>query len=447
MGFDPQAHITGESTRTVSETTPATAVSNTRPGLRVPVRLLRLAPYLLAVSVLVRMAWMLCTPNGMNLVDLHVYVDGSAALADGHLYDYTYSDLTPDFPLPFTYPPFAALVFFPLHFLPFPVVGVLWQLATIGALYLVVRMCIELLVGARTTWTVGLDARWTAIAMLWTAVGMWTEPVRTTLDYGQVNVFLVLGAMIAVRSTRWWLAGGLVGVVAGIKLTPAVTGLYFVLRRRWKDAVAAGVVFGGTVAICYVTVTGAAREYFEHLLGDATRIGPVGSVWNQSLRGALSRIAGHDVGTGWAWLLAVTIAAVLAGLAWRALGPDDRLGTLVVVQVFGLLLSPISWSHHWVWLIPMLVWLVHGPYANRVGSRVIAGCWLASVLIGVPWVLSFFQESIWLISRPGLLAWFGAVNVIGAVAFYGWVIYAGRGARVTTPPIDRSRPPDPRPAR
>ncbi len=56
----------------------------------------------------------------MNLVDLHVYVDGSEALRGGSLYDFTYSEVTPDFPLPFTYPPFAALVFFPLHFLPFP---------------------------------------------------------------------------------------------------------------------------------------------------------------------------------------------------------------------------------------------------------------------------------------------------------------------------------------
>lgn len=431
----------------MSETTPTTAVRPARPVPRVPAYLLRSAPYLLAVSVLVRLGWMLLTPNGMNLVDLHVYVDGAAALADGHLYDYTYSEHTPDFPLPFTYPPFAALVFYPLHFLPFAVVAVLWQLATIGALYLVVRMCVELLLGSRTAWTVGLGSRWTAVALIWTTVGMWTEPVRTTLDYGQVNVFLVLGAMVAVRSTRWWLAGGLVGVIAGIKLTPAVTGLYFLLRRRWKDAIAAGATFGGTVVLCYATINAQAREYFEHLLGDATRIGPVGSVWNQSLRGALSRIAGHDVGTGWAWLLAVAVAAVLAGFAWRALGPDDLLGTLVVVQMFGLLLSPISWSHHWVWLIPMLVWLVHGPLSNRRGSRILAGCWLASMLVGVPWLLSFFQDTIWDFSRPGLLAWLGAVNVLGAAAFFGWVIFAGRRDRVTATPADRFLLPGPHPAR
>jgi alpha-1,2-mannosyltransferase len=402
--------------------------------------ILRFAPLLLAVSVAARMAWVLLSPNGMNLVDLHVYVDGSAALLSDNLYDFTYAELTPDFPLPFTYPPFAALVFFPLHYLPFPVVGVCWTLFTIAALFLVIRISLELIYGAAAR-----EPRWTAIALTWTAVGIWTEPVRTTLDYGQVNVFLVLGAMVAVRSTRWWIAGGLVGFIAGIKLTPAITGLYFVARRRWKAAVFSAVAFGLTVAVSYLTIGPSAREYFEHLLGDASRIGPVGSVWNQSARGALSRVLGHDVESGWPWLVAVAVAAVLAFFAWRALGADDRLGTLVVVQLFGLLISPISWSHHWVWLIPMLIWLVHGPLAGLLGSKILAGCWLASTIVGVPWVLSFFQDSIWLISRPAVLAWLGAVNVVGAVAFYAWVIYAGRLS--PRQPVDRSPAQGPRPDR
>lgn len=428
----------------MSETTPAPAVRSPRTGPRIA-RFLRAAPLLLLLSVVVRMAWALLSPNGMNLVDLRVYVDGSAALLRGDLYDFTYAELTPDFPLPFTYPPFAALVFFPLHYLPFPFVGAVWQLATIGALFLVIRMSLELLLGRCTSWTRGLGGGWSAIATAWTAVGIWTEPVRTTLDYGQVNVFLVLGAMVAVRSTRWWLAGGLVGFVAGIKLTPAVTGLYFVLRGRWKAAVFSAVAFAGTVGLSYLLAAPEARTYFEHLLGDASRIGPVGSVWNQSLRGALSRVAGHDVGTGWVWLLGIAVAALLGWLAWRSLERDDRLGALVIVQLFGLVLSPISWSHHWVWLIPMLIWLVHGPLAGRLGSRILAGCWLASTLVGVPWVLSFFQDSIWLISRPGLLAWLGAVDVIGTFAVYLWMIYAGRLSRRPATRAGRSPEPVPHP--
>ncbi|MDG3012737.1 mannosyltransferase [Rhodococcus sp. D2-41] len=395
----------------------------------VPVRVARWvqahALWLLALSMLIRLVWTLFGPNGHNLVDLHVYVDGSAVLRSGHLYDFTFSRYTPDFPLPFTYPPFAAIVFFPLHYLPFELVGVCWQILTVAALYGVVRISFELLLGKQ----VAAEQRWRTAAALWTVLGMWLEPVRTTLDYGQVNVFLVLGVMVAVRSTRWWLAGGLVGFVAGIKLTPAVTGLYFLARRRWKEAVFSGVAFLATIGISYLVMGHEAHRYFTKLLGDPNRIGPVGSVINQSMRGALSRIVGHDVGSGPLWLGGMAVTVVLCLLAWRALGRDDRLGTLVIVQLFGLLASPISWTHHWVWVVPMLIWMLHGPMRQLLGTKILAGAWLVAMLVGVAWVLSFFQPTIWEISRHWVLAWLGTVNVVGALALLAWVAYAGRRGR------------------
>ncbi|HEY5854849.1 MAG TPA: mannosyltransferase [Aldersonia sp.] len=412
----------------------------------VPGRLLRFAPLLLVVSVAARLIWSFASTNGMNLVDLHVYVDGSARLAEDDLYDYTYSEDTPDFALPFTYPPFAALVFYPLHYLPFTVVGVAWVLLTIAALYAVVRISLSLLLG-----DVAGEPRWRSAALIWTAVGVWTEPVRTTLDYGQVNVFLVLTVMIAVRSSRWWLSGLLVGVVAGIKLTPAITGLYFVARRRWATVVCSALVFAATVGVSYLVVGAQAHQYFGTLLGDASRIGPVGTVWNQSLRGGLTRVFGHDVGAGGAVAGGVLIASIVAlallgFLAWRALAADDRLGTLVVVQLFGLLASPISWSHHWVWVLPLAIWLLHGPYRERLGARVVAGYWLAVTLVGVPWLLSFAQDSIWAISRPGGLAWLGAVYPIGVIGFYVLLIGYGRRGVTTPAPPGRSVRPESHPS-
>ncbi|WP_433611229.1 mannosyltransferase [Prescottella agglutinans] len=399
--------------------------------------LVRWAPLVLAVSVLARLLWTVLTPNGTNFVDLHVYVDGSAALLRGDLYGFTYSEETPDFPLPFTYPPFAALVFLPLHYLPFGLVGFCWQLGTVLALFWVIRISLELLLGETAR-----ERHWQYVAMLWTAVGVWTEPVRTTLDYGQVNVFLVLGAMFAVRSSRWWVSGGIVGILAGIKLTPAVTGLYLLAQRRWRAAVFSAVAFAGTVGVSYLVISAQARDYFSSKFGDADRIGPVGSAWNQSLRGALSRLAGHDVGSGPVWIAAVVVSAALAFFAWSALARDDRLGTLVLVQLFGLLISPISWVHHWVWVLPMLIWLVYGPYRELLGTRIVAGCWLAVTVIGVPWVLQQFEgESI---SRAGALAWAGTVNVAGALVVFLWIGYAGRRhAATSTRPVRRSVEPAP----
>ncbi|GAB0103209.1 mannosyltransferase [Nocardia sp. JMUB6875] len=382
----------------------------------------RIAAAALGISVLARLAWVLLLPNGMNFVDLHVYVDGSANFGSGHLYDYTDSSKTPDFPLPFTYPPFAAMVFYPLHFLPFSVVAIGWLLATVAALFGVVWLAFEMLVGKAAMG----EPKWRTAAVAWTAIGMWLEPVRSTFDYGQVNVFLVLLAMVAVRSATWWISGALVGIAAGIKLTPAVTGLYFAARKRWLTAIWSAVVFFGTIGLTYLITPGETNKYFRELLGDAHRIGPVGSATNQSLRGALSRLVGHDVVSGPLWIAAALVTAVLAFFAWRALASDDRLGTLIIVQLFGLMVSPISWSHHWIWLLPVILWLLYGPLRDAAGARVIAGYWLIVTLIGVPWVLGFFQDSIWTISRPGILSWLGTVDALGVLVFFVWIIRSGR---------------------
>ncbi|BBX56145.1 Polyprenol-phosphate-mannose-dependent alpha-(1-2)-phosphatidylinositol pentamannoside mannosyltransferase [Mycobacterium shottsii] len=380
------------------------------------------APLLLVFSVAARLAWTYLASNGANFVDLHVYVGGAAALDHpGSLYSYVYADQTPDFPLPFTYPPFAAVVFYPLHLLPFGLVAFLWQLATIAALYGAVRISQRL---------IGVPAdRGHRAAMVWTAVAIWIEPLRSTFDYGQINVLLMLAALWAVYTTRWWLSGLLVGVAAGIKLTPAITAVYLAGVRRWRAAVCSAIVFLVSVGVSLLIVGDQARYYFTDLLGDAHRVGPIATSFNQSWRGAISRILGHDAGFGPLVLAAIAVTAVLAVLAWRALEPADHLGKLLVVEFFGLLLSPISWTHHWVWLVPLMIWLLGGPLHDRLGARILGWGWLALTIIGVPWLLSFAQPTIWQIGRPWYLAWAGLVYLVATLATLGWIATTRRRAR------------------
>ena len=154
---------------------------------------------------------------------------------------------------------------------------------------------------------------------------------------------------------------------------------------------------------------------------------------NQSWRGGISRILGHDAGYGPLVLAALAVTAVLALLAWRALADDDRLGRIVVVMTFGLLLSPISWSHHWAWLVPAIVWLVHGPL-----SRWLAGLgwfWLILALIGPPTLLLYAQPTIWEISRPWYLAWAGLAYVAPAMVTLALVAIIGRRSSRSRPPL------------
>jgi alpha-1,2-mannosyltransferase len=398
-------------------------------------RLATIAPLLLALSVAARLAWTYLAPNGANFVDLHVYVGGAATIGTDHaLYDFVYADQTPDFPLPFTYPPFAAVVFYPLHLLPFGFVSFAWTVGIMAALYGVVRVSQRLL---------GRGSH--RAAMCWTAVGIWIEPLRSTLDYGQINVLLVLAVLYAVYSTRWWLSGLLVGLAAGIKLTPAISGLYFLGVKRWGTALFAAVVFVGTVGVSVLVLGDQARYYFTDLIFNAERVGSVATSQNQSWRGGISRIVGHDAGYSVPVIVAIAVTAVLAVLAWRAIAAGDaekpdRLGGIVVVQLFGLLLSPISWTHHWVWLLPTMIWLIHGPLRDRLGAQILGWGWLALTLIGPPWLLSFAQPTIWQTGRPWYLAWAGLVYIVAAVATLAWIAATGRRSRRSVSPAQDPSP-------
>jgi alpha-1,2-mannosyltransferase len=379
-------------------------------------------PVLLVLSVAARLAWTYRAPHGANFVDLHVYVYGAATIDHpGSLYHYVYADQTPNFPLPFTYPPFAAVVFYPLHLLPFGLIAFCWQVGTIAALYGVVRLSQRLLGVAA-----GAGHR---LAMLWTAIAIWLEPLRSTFDYGQINVLLVLAALYAVYTTRWWLSGLLVGLASGVKLTPAITGLYFVGARRWGAAVFSAVVFLATIAVSALVIPDETRYYFTDLIFKTDRVGPMCTIFNQSWRGGVCRIAGHDAGYSPPVLIGIAVIAILSVLAWRALstgaGAPDRLGTLLVVELFGLLVSPISWTHHWVWLVPLMIWLLHGPVSERLGARILGWVWLVLTIIGVPWLLSFAQPSIWQNGRAWYLAWGGLVYIVATLATLAFIAASG----------------------
>jgi alpha-1,2-mannosyltransferase len=231
--------------------------------------------------------------------------------------------------------------------------------------------------------------------------------------------------LYAVYNTRWWISGLLVGLAAGVKLTPAVSGLYFLGARRWGTVVFSAVVFLATIGVSALVVGDQARYYFTELLGDASRVGPIGTSFNQSWRGGISRILGHDAGYGPIVVAALVITAVLTFLAWRATTGDDRLGRIVVVQLFGLLLSPISWTHHWVWVLPLMIWLLHGPLRRLRGARALGWGWLVLTLVGVPWLLSFAQPTIWEISRPWYLAWAGLIYIVATLVTLAWIASTG----------------------
>jgi alpha-1,2-mannosyltransferase len=276
-----------------------------------------------------------------------------------------------------------------------------------------------------------------------TALGLWLEPVRTTFNYGQINLFLCALLLAGAVAGKEWMAGASVGLAAGIKLTPAITGLYYLLQKRWSAVVWSIVFFALTVGVGAALLPSETWRFFTKLMLDPGRTGPVWSAINQSLRGAIARIAGQD--QVWIWLVFAALATVLGvWVTWVCLRAGDRTAALLAVQFLGLLISPISWSHHWVWVLPLLLWCLFGPRQRLVAVRVLAIAWVVGTCSYVVSLLIAQQYIGQLASRPWWQAWLGAIYpVLGVVTLVllGVVSLRARSAREVADPR-MATPPD-----
>lgn len=326
--------------------------------------------------------------------DLHVYRAEGVALRDGlDLYG----------PLPgvhglTTYPPFAAIVFVPTTLLP---IGLLELLA------LAANLALALVVSWQSVRRVrgGRPGAFAAACVL-AAVVVWTEPVTASINYGQVNLALlalVLWDFNLPDDSR--LRGVGVGLAAGLKVTSGLLIVYLVLTGRFRAAGTAVATFLASVGIAALVAPGATWSYWTGHLFDLERAGRLENSLNQSVRGWLVR-AEHtrDTGTLEQVLVALVLVAGLACavLAYRRLG--DSWG-LPAAAITGLLISPITWSHHWVWCIPVvaLLWYEARPFV-------------------VPALLVFGSYAVWAVPHGGEVE----LSLTGLqVASSGWYVVLG----------------------
>ncbi|WP_434444965.1 glycosyltransferase 87 family protein [Lentzea sp. E54] len=352
----------------------------------------RLPVLLAAAFALVAVVWwILDLPLG---VDSGVYRAAALALVRG---ESLYAPLTaiPDWSpaLPFTYPPIAAVVFLPLAALP---VQLAWGVLAAGTV-LALRTSVRLVGGC-----------WWALPLL-----LCLEPVWRTVGLGQVNVLLmalVLVDVLALRGSRF--SGVLVGVAAAVKLTPLVFVAHLFVTGRSRDAVRALAVFAGLGVTGLVLLPGDTVRYWTSTMLGANKAS--GNAWwgNQSLSGLVHRVTeGSSVLLVLLVLVCLGVAAYLARTLHRR---GDAVGAVLVTAFAGVLVSPISWTHHWVWVAPLCAVLLA---RRQLGSAA------AVAVLYAGWVFALVprgegQEQLWtplesLAGNAYVLAAFSALVLLG----------------------------------
>ena len=324
---------------------------------------LLILPYIIQYGKLV--------PWQPSTIDLQVYVYAVKDMLAGRD---IFATTTPFWRLYFIYPPIAAILMTPLAIGPYVFWQVVWTGGLVWAQQSVLKRC-----GAPRGWKLGL---------LGIAVVLAVEPIRTTLGYGQVNTMLmalVVADLLPDRpgQRRRIPQGILIGLAAAIKLTPALFVIFMFLIGKRRAAITAIISFAVFTGIGAILLFGESVVFFGGLSGGDTRTASPLYTGNQSLLGVFFRLGDSSRTTT---VLGLAVAGVLAVLGclvaayWWA--NNEKVFAVAIVGITTCLASPLSWTHHYVWILPLGM-AVLSPGVPR-WARYIGGLWVVWVCICLP---------------------------------------------------------------
>ncbi|MCP9276450.1 glycosyltransferase 87 family protein [Mycolicibacterium arenosum] len=382
---------------------------------------------LVALAALAWATWRLLGTTPYR-IDIDVYrmggrawLDGAPLYADGVMFT-TEAGLD----LPFTYPPLAAVAFAPFALLSLPAASIAITVTTLLLLLASTWIVLTRLRVAQR-WPLPDGAGWRRASLAAAIVALavlYFEPVQANFEFGQINVVLMtLVIADCVPRKTPWPRGLLLGLAMALKLTPAVFLLYFLLRRDTRTLITA------VVSAAVATLVGMAfawrdsLQYWTETVHDTDRIGTVSFNTNQNIAGWLARLGVAEGPRFVLWTIACF--AVLGLTVWagrRVLKADQPMLALICVALFGLVVSPVSWSHHWVWALPAVLVTAVIAYRQRSAALGVVSAIGVVLMVVMPYaLLPEHEESaapVWrqLIGGPYLWWALATIAVTGAVA-------------------------------
>ncbi|MGH8889918.1 MAG: glycosyltransferase family 87 protein [Acidothermaceae bacterium] len=336
----------------------------------------------LALVVLAAALWPMLSARlfehpAFRMSDLEVYRSAGESLIYGRpLYDY----LTP-VPqlLPFTYPPFSAIVALPLALMGSLLTNWVWTLGSLAVLGWITLVSFRPFVRR-------FPSKYRPFLVVGALTAMaWTLPARDCFHFGQVGIFLVALCLLdcVLPKTRWP-RGILIGFAAAIKLVPGVFIPYLWLTGRRRAAVVATAWFVGFSAATAIAMPSASKKYWTGTLFESGRLGNNAGTSNQALRGMFLRWLPGHLGSV-LWVVSVVVVTIFAyRWARSASNSGFEVRGVAIVGLLSVLISPVSWIHHLAGWVPLLIGVLLGDGRDwrRVGCAVLA---TAFFILQIPW--------------------------------------------------------------
>ena len=312
---------------------------------------------------------------------------------------------------PYIYPPPSLLLMYPLHFFSYDNAKALMLVVNhlcllFATIFLFRRLFREDFAGARNQFTA-------AFVIIYILL---FDPAVVTLQLGQVNLLLLVCICFtwnAVKRNGSDLAVALpLSLAIVIKTYPVLLLPLLVFRRRYKAAAFTVALFALYCVASYFLLP---KDIWTEWL---TKVMPAGSEahpgpWNQNIRAFVARAFSISVfaqplvdwpGIVKPLIIALSLPVFVASLwaafrsASRAAGPRslDLQMSLVLFMIF--LIAPLSWEHHFVYLLPSLVLVLLMLLSGEIPGhwRWISAVSLCLIAWRLPFGAPWLTKGIWI---------------------------------------------------
>jgi alpha-1,2-mannosyltransferase len=311
------------------------------------------------------------TESPTGLLDGHIYLGAARQLAAGRsVYDFHEGW----FNLGSTYPPLWSLLVYPFTLVHVDAVLLVWTAVNLGLWFAILSVC------ARSAGARPLCPDW-FVVVVW-AVTVPSSAVWNTLNQGQVNLLIWLLVILDLRAViggrRW--SGMLIGLAAAIKVQPALVAVLLLVAGRWRSAARAAAAAVAATALAALVLPQDSWDYWTERVFDTSLVGPLGDGQNNSLRSLVERgiLAGNSVGRLLALVATVVVLGLAAVMFRRALARECLIVAAVTAGTAIVLVTPVSWTHHLVFLGVLLL-LLYGP--DLRGWRLAAAVGAAALVL------------------------------------------------------------------
>lgn len=352
----------------------------------------------------------LATAATQYLLDLDVYREAATvAWSGGDFYAQRFTDVG----LPWLYPPFAILFLTPVAFLNDVSAQVVWTLITLVAVVVYAVVCV---------WNFAAERFHTfTVIALTVAFTLAMEPTESGFKFGQINILLAMFLVLDLSHRTGRIPQGvLTGIAAAVKLTPLLLVIYFLATKRVRPALTTLASFLVCTALAWLVFPKASWIYWTGTFLESDRVG-VSYISNQSLNGMLQRALGDTSTAKMLWLLLAALVVVLVMVAAHHLFGDYPHLTDALVLATILLVSPISWTAHWILILPLVL-------VSAFPDRPVPLLQVLSALLGIALLYGVVrpQETAQILVEPSqsniffanTFTWLTLLVAIGSVGWY-----------------------------